>query len=218
MSYHLLDPSLTLVSGGGQPWQQPSFSLLSGAHPQPNYHLVPSLSLTPYQPPAAITSVALGALPALPDLNAPPGIGLVTGTFKELVKMEEIDLKIPNSLKTIGTVFSAAHTAEKLVKNIDGALDEGQSPAEAYVCQTAKTLTEEFAGKALKGMIVGGIPPYLAAAASSPALAVTVPFVLPQIPPAYQMAQGTAKGLGSAAESICHSGFDAARKLTNKGE
>jgi hypothetical protein len=164
------------------------------------------------QPPPV--QIAIGnLLPNLPEIQKPPGMGMIGGTVKSFLKNE-----LPPSTKVIGVAVSAGIAANKLAHNIQTALDGGQSPAEAYICQTSKTITEELSGKVLKGAIVGGIPPYFAAAASSPPLAATIPVIVPLIPQAYQGAQTTSKIVGEATEAICHHGFDRARQLNKKSD
>lgn len=138
-----------------------------------------------------------------------PGIGLITGTIQAL----NPDL-LPAATKPIGMLFSAATAGKKLKNRIQDSLDQGISPAEAYTCQTAKTITEELSGKLIKGAIVGGIPTYLAAAVASPPIAATLPIVLPLIPIAYQGADATSKVTGNTTEQACHSAFEYARQLS----
>lgn len=156
-----------------------------------------------------------GLLPTIPETQKPPGMGMITGTVKAFLKDE---LPLPPATKVLGVAVNAGIAGKKLADNIQKALDEGQSPAEAYTCQTVKTVTEEVSAKAIKGAIVRGIPPYLSAATTSPALAITVPVVLPLIPEAYQGAQTFATGLGNSAETLCHKGFGFAKQLTKKGD
>lgn len=216
MSSHF---NLGLNTGGfGGHAPPPAFSLLGNSHYQPSFHLAPTFNPATFVCPTYVPQMPTAPIFSLPEFPAQPGVSLFTGTAKVLLTSEPFSFEIPKSVKSAGLAFSAFKTASKLTEGVDKALDRGESTAEAYVCQTAKILTKEFSGKALAGFVIGGIPPYLAAAVASPPLAATVPFVLPQIPAAYQMAQGTAAVLGQGAEALCHSGFEAARKLTRKGE
>lgn len=179
--------------------------------PQPSFSL-PTLPVLPNN----------GSLPQASSENIlnvsikPPGVGLLTGTTKGLLK--EIDLspspEVNALLKMGGVVVSAAQAGKRLATNIDKALDAGQPRAEAYICESARTLTEEVTGKLLKGAIVGGIPPYLAASIGSPPLAATIPVILPLIPQAYSGAQIAGQISGNAANTACHAGFDYARQLS----
>lgn len=166
----------------------------------------------PIHCPINLPNMVAELLPPLPEVQKPPGVGLVVGTVKAFLKDT-----LPPSAKIAGTVVSAGITASKLVENIDKALDEGESTEEAYTCQIVKTVVEEVSGKIMKGSIVNGIPPYLAAAVASPPVALTVPIVVPLIPQAYQGAQTAATVLGGTAENICHKGFSLAKKIAKKG-
>jgi hypothetical protein len=137
-----------------------------------------------------------------------PGFGLVMRTATALIDL-------PKEVKQIGLISSAAIAGKKLSENIDKSLDSGQPVEEAYACQTVRTLSEELSGKSMKGLITGGIVPYLTAATTNPLLAATVPVVLPLIPTAYQGAQVAASVVGNVAEQACHSAFDSARKIAN---
>ncbi len=151
-----------------------------------------------------------------PEFKAPPlptergpGTGLITGTVKAFIKDD-----LPPQAKTVGTFVSAAIAGHKLADNVTKAENEGQTKAEAWGCQTARTITQEVTGKVVKGAIVGGIPTYLLAASTPSPLTLTVPFVLPLIPTAYQGAEMLAHAVGNATEDACHSAFEAARRLT----
>lgn len=141
-----------------------------------------------------------------------PGAGLLTGTARAFLKDE-----LPPETRIIGTVASAAIAGHRLAANITRAENEGQTPAEAIGCQTARTITQELTGKLSKGAIVAGIPTYLSAAVASPPLAATLPVVLPLIPIAYQGAEQLAQAVGNLTEEACHNAFERARQLT-KGE
>jgi hypothetical protein len=181
-------------------FKQDHYNLSYRPNPSPSYSLLPS-NFNP---------------PLLPEVPPAPSLGLLKGTAAAFFKSEEV--AIPVALKNLGLVASAAHAGKNLSNNIQVALEQGQPPTEAYACQTAKILAEELTGKALKGLVVGGIPPYLTAAAASPPLALSVPVVLPMIPSAYQGAQTAAIIAGNAAEIACHQGFHAARQLTKKAQ
>lgn len=189
-----------------------------GAPAAPFYALPPPTfpSVTPFlgSGPVSAPNFIANLMPDLPE-QKPPGAGLAIGTVKAFLKAE--DIQLPSAVKTVGVAVNAALTGKKLAENIQDALDAGQSAEEAYLCQTAKTITEELSGKIFKGAVVGGIPAYLAAAVASPPLAATVPIVVTLIPPAYQGAQTAAKVVGKTTETICHQGFDLAKQLTQKG-
>lgn len=190
----------------------PAFGFSFAAAPPPVatpiFHFNLASSLPPSLPPAPLI---VAHLPLSSDPK-PPGIGLVTGTAKAFLKDE-----LPPVTKTVGVIASAAIAAKKINDGANKALDQGQPTGEAYTCQTAKVLAEELSGKWMKGAIVGGIPPYLAAATTSLPIAATVPVVLPLIPQAYQGAQATAQRVGEAAEATCHNAFDLARQLSHEG-
>lgn len=217
MSYHLLSPQQTFTGGGAAP--APSFHLAPNLHFNSSFstphHTAPTgphLNVGTFPTPTFTTQVAMQAMPVLPDLSKPPGLGLLKGTAVAFIKAEDPSFKIPASIKVAGTAFSAYSAAKKLTENAERAIDQGQTPAEAYTCQSVAVLTEEVTSKALKGLVVNGIPAYMTAAVASPPLALTIPVVLPLIPPAYQGAQAIGAVAGYAAEVGCHKGFEAARQ------
>lgn len=230
MSYHLVGPYTPANHGpslsSNLVFATPNFNLsgISGSAlpplpPMPNTNFsltgVAQLGPTPvfgfnFAPPQPLaSSVSSVALP-LSDYN-PSGFGVVPATATAFLKDQ-----LPPGVKTVAVVAKAAMTGHNLANNIQRAEDAGQSIAEAAVCQTVNTLAEEVSGKVMKGFIVGGIPPYLAAATTNPALAATVPVVLPLIPDAYRGAQVVAHGVGTVAENGCHGAFEMARKLSQK--
>lgn len=186
------------------PFMNPQFSNTQG---------IPFVHSGPINVPESVGKVVTNFLPSLPETNKPPGMGLITGTVKAFVKDE-----LPPVMKTVGTVGSAVIVADKLVGNIQKALDQGESKEEAYTCETVKTLSEEMSGKVLKGMVVNGIPAYVETATMYPPLALTVPIVATLIPQAYQGAQNVSKVIGEGMGSLCHHGFDLAKKMTKKEE
>lgn len=171
------------------------------AAPVPSF--APPIVPLPPAPPASSTFLQF-----VPEEAKPLGLGLITGTAKVFLKDQ-----IPAALGPVVVVFKAAATGEKLAQNIQDALDRGVPSAEAHVCETAQVLTEEVAGKILKGAVVGGIPAYLAAAVTSPPLAATIPIVVTQLPSAYQGAQTSAETMGNIAGAACRKGFALARDL-----
>lgn len=162
-----------------------------------------------FQCPLSVSDFIPPSLMPTPSTSA--GTGLIQGTAKAFLKDA-----IPPAVGVVGLVASAAIAGHKLAENIDKALDDGQSRGEAYVCQTAKTVTQEVAGKVFKGAVVAGIPTYMAAAVVDPPLAAAAPVVFTLIPTAYQGAQQSAAFLGNVAEMGCHKGFEFARKLSER--
>ena len=205
----------------------PTFNLPAATAAMPSLPPTPAFTMPVFGSPlhsAPQPTFSLSPLPnTLPTLTSPSfhssgephssGSGVVTGLAKVLVKDQ-----LPPAAKTVGVAASAVFAARKLVDQSEKAILEGQSPAEAYTCQTANVLTEEVSGKVMKGAVVSGIIPYLEAAVAFPPLAVTIPAVAAALPEAYKGASTAAHSLGRGAEDICHSVFDQARQLSNGGK
>lgn len=212
MGSNFVGPNSCIGVGGGG----------GGSGPVPDFSAnLPTLAVPEYKAPEIPKDLAANAMPVLPDLSKPPGVGIAKGTAKAaaktVFKAKYPNAKIPKSAKAAGTAYSAYKTAEKLVDKIDEAMDNGESVAEATACQTAQVIVEEVVGGIFKGAVVGGIPAYMTAAVAEPIIAMTMPFVLPKIPDAYQAAQAGGSLAGNTAEWICHKGFEAAEKIS-KGE
>jgi hypothetical protein len=152
-----------------------------------------------------------------------PGVGLAAKVGTGLVKVTVGLDKLPPVAKVAaravvvgGVVLDAAQGAEKLMKRVQQALDEGQPPVEAHVCPAANVVAEKVVGAVAKSAVAGGVVPYLVAATTNPVLAATIPAILPLISPAYQGAQTLAATAGNAAEAACYGGFDLAKQLAGK--
>lgn len=191
-------------SAGGIPALPPTPSFTMP--PPPQFASTPVFGFNYSAPPVASIPNVL-----LPDHQS-SGVGVVGATAKVFLKDE-----LPPQMKTVGVVASAAMAGHKLANNIQLAEDAGVPKTQAIVCQTVGTLSEELTGKVLKGAVVGGLPPYFAAAATNPALALTVPVVVPLVPSAYQGAQMVAHAVGNAATSGCNNAFEMARQLSQTG-
>lgn len=206
----------------------PTFgSSLNQGHQE--FHLMPQLSSPAGSFPSNGSMMGLPSLPSAPSITplalssfpdikvSTPGNGFFLGVAKEFQKVELPDFKLPSEVKTIGTVYSAAKTADKLVKKIDLALEKGESKQEAVVCQTASTISQEIASKSLQGVVLGGLGSYVAEATVFPPLMLAAPFVANNLIPAYQGATLVGAAAGQVAETLCHASFDAIRELTKKG-
>lgn len=202
---HVATPSLLPTSL--MPAQQTPFNLgLDLKLPTPSFS---GFNQATFTTTSAITEGA--QIKAISDVTIPShtSMGFVTGTIRSFAKDY-----IPKEVKPAGMLISAATAGKKLSERIQDSSDNGMPAAEAYTCETARTLAEELTGKLIKGSIVGGIPPYLAAAATNPALALSVPLVLPAIPDAYKGAQIAAEIVGNTANHACHAAFDLAKELS----
>ena len=115
-------------------------------------------------------------------------------------------------------VLDAAKTGYELNKNIQKDLDKGVDPVEAHVCQTTKMITENGLNTLGAGVIIGGIPAYLAACVADPALALTIPVVGTAIPQAVHNVNIVSQAAGNKAERICHDSFETARQLSRGGK
>lgn len=204
-SNHASAPSL--LPSQMMPAQAPAFNLgLNLNLPTSSVH--PS---TFFSPSIAPVGTDVGHIKNLMDISehAQPSFGLITGTAKAFAKDA-----LPESAKSLGVLVSAATAGKKLSERIQDSLDSGVSKTEAYTCESARTLSEELTGKLIKNGIVGGIPPYLTMAAANPALAITVPFVLPLLPEAYKGAQTFSEVVGHVTHQTCHQAFDVAKQLS----
>lgn len=204
-SSHSITPSL--LPSSLMPAQTPAFGLgLDLKLPTPSFSQLTFTGVT-----AASVELKGVQVKDISDVSIPkhPSMGMVTGTVKHFAKDY-----IPKEAKSAGMVASAVTAGKKLSDRIQDSLDHGTPVAEAYACETARTLSEELSGKLIKGTIVGGIQPYLAAAVANPALAVSVPFVLPIVPEAYKGAQIASEVIGNSANKLCHDVFKSARELS----
>lgn len=167
----------------------------------------------PYQyNPYSSGTTNTGSSSPFPEVSQAPSASyaeLVTDVGVEMVKKKH------PYVGTLNDFSSNAVAAQNLSRNIHQSINAGQSPTQAYTCQTMKTVIKEGATRFLQDAIVGAIPEYAAVAMLDPLVATTIPLAVSQIPKAYQRSEDLGGILGQGAEDACNQAFDYVNNVAN---
>jgi len=103
-----------------------------------------------------------------------------------------------SKLNTAIGLGKTLHETTKAIKESDKSL------LEATICKTAKVVTETAFNTVGNGVIIGGVPLYLAETIAFPPLAATIPLVGAVLPQAYANMEKFSAFAGKKAEHDCH--------------